>query len=79
MSSEDRERQVRIAWIRQRETMQPKLSFIEIVNAYNATFGTNHFSEVLGSYAKALPPKRTAKEFAKDVHDVFLGDGFLGL
>jgi hypothetical protein len=75
--SEDRERQVRITWIKQRE--KTGLSFIEIVNAYNATFGTNHFSEVLGSYAKALPPKRTAKEFVKDVHDVFIGDNFLGL
>ena len=79
MSSEDRERQVRIAWIKQRENVQPRLSFIEIVNAYNATFNTNHFSEVLGSYAKALPPKRSAKEFAKDLQDVFIGDNFLGL
>jgi hypothetical protein len=51
-------------------------SFIEIVNNYNATFGANHFAEVLGN--PALPGKRTAKQFGQDLKDVFIGDGFLG-
>ena len=72
--SEDRNRQIRIAWIKQRE--KTGLSFLEIVNAYNATFKTNHFAEVLGN--PQLPVKKDAKQFAKDLHDVMLGDGFLG-
>jgi hypothetical protein len=83
--SEDRDRQNRLTWIKQRE--KAGLSFVEIVNNYNATFGTKHFGELFGSKAelageqvKALPgKKRDAKEFVKDMHDVFLGeDGFLG-
>lgn len=74
--SEDRDRQVRITWIKQKELLR-NLSFLEIVNAYNATFGTNHFAEVLGN--PLLPKsKRTPQQFAKDVHDVFLGENGFG-
>lgn len=76
--SEDRNRQIRIAWIKQKEILG-NLSFLEIVNAYNATFGTNHFAEVLGNPLALPKTKRTAKELVQDAKDIFLGEeGFLG-
>ncbi len=70
--SEDRNRQVKIAWLKQRE--RAGLSFLEIVNAYNATFGTNHFAEVLGNHA--LPGKR---DLGKELKQFWLGDDGFGL
>jgi hypothetical protein len=71
--SADKDRQFRIAWIKDRELH--KFSFLEIVNAYNATFGTNHFAEVLGNPQLAV--KKDTKQFGRDLQDIFLGDGFL--
>jgi hypothetical protein len=79
--SEDTNRQARITAIKLWEKQDH--SFIEIVAIYNSTFGTKHFPELFNSqadlaYQKTLPGKRTGKEFAKDLQDIFLGDGFFG-
>ncbi len=64
------ERANKITWIKQRE--KAGLSFIEIVNAYNTTFGTNHFAELFGN--PALPGESKAKRMAQDLHDFWIGD-----
>lgn len=73
----DTDRQKRITALKLWE--QQGHSFIEIVNNYNATFGTNHFAEVLGNPLALPKHKRTGKELVQDAKDIFLGeDGFLG-
>ena len=79
MSNADVERQNRLTWIKQRELA--KLSFIEIVNNYNATFGTRHFAEILGipelvrEDQKALPDADTpAKKYVKKVNTILFGN-----
>ena len=71
----DQDRQIRIAWIKQRE--KSGLSFLEIVNAYNATYGTRHFSEVFGEKA-ALPGKssktQAIKETMDNINTIFFGE-----
>jgi hypothetical protein len=78
--SEDTQRQIRIAKIKQWESQHH--SFLEIVLMYNATFGTNHFAEVLSkdplveTAARALltdGQDTKAKRFVKDLETIFFG------
>jgi hypothetical protein len=80
--SEDTDRQHRIVFIKGME--KSGVSFLEMVALYNAKFQTNHFAEVfskdplVNQTAKALVGKRSNKEVIKDMHDILLGDNFLG-
>jgi hypothetical protein len=81
------ERQNRIVWIKQKE--KSGFTFVEIVNNYNATFGTNYFPELFGGDIipanQNLPAlegegggrRRRGKEFAENLQDIFFGEGGL--